>query len=134
MLEDDSGSHSARVLIQEQVRVDAELTVVLMFEIPVKAEMLLPFDDGEGGVQRVEIGDLDIAVIVMFHLLACPRKTRGSEDGPASAPCWSSVVLSPLTVRGAIGLISAGPWMWFDGAGGAESGGRESSTWVFCAI
>jgi hypothetical protein len=33
-----------------------------------------------------------------------------------------------LAVRGAIGLISAGPRMWFDGAGGAESGGRESST------
>jgi hypothetical protein len=39
-----------------------------------------------------------------------------------------------LTVRGAIGLILARPWVWFDGAAGAESGGRESSTWVFCAI
>jgi hypothetical protein len=33
-----------------------------------------------------------------------------------------------LTVRGAIGLISARPWVWFDGEAGAESGGRESST------
>jgi hypothetical protein len=33
-----------------------------------------------------------------------------------------------LAVRGAIGLISARPWVWFDGEAGAESGGRESST------
>ena len=33
-----------------------------------------------------------------------------------------------LTVRGAIGLISARPWVWVDGEAGAESGGRESST------
>jgi hydroxypyruvate isomerase len=39
-----------------------------------------------------------------------------------------SARLENLAVRGAIGLISAGPRMWFDGAGGAESGGRESST------
>jgi hypothetical protein len=45
-----------------------------------------------------------------------------------------SKLYATLASRGAIGLISARPWVWFDGAAGAESGGRESSTWVFCAI
>jgi 7-cyano-7-deazaguanine synthase len=53
------------------------------------------------------------------------EKTYSCEAGtiPVCGRC-----LSCLAVRGAIGLISARPWVWFDGEAGAESGGRESST------
>jgi hypothetical protein len=35
------------ILVEKQVGVDAELVVMFMFEIAVKAENLLPFDDGQ---------------------------------------------------------------------------------------
>jgi hypothetical protein len=40
--------------------------VVLKLEIPVKTEKLLPLKNGKGGVKRVEIGNLDVAVIVVI--------------------------------------------------------------------
>jgi len=57
--------------------------------------------------------------------------TAGAATGQltltSNSASGTSTLIS-LTVRGAIGLISARPWVWFDGEAGAESGGRESST------
>jgi len=40
--------------------------VVLVFQVVVVAAVPPPADDGEGGIERVELGDLDILVILVI--------------------------------------------------------------------
>jgi hypothetical protein len=53
------------ILVDEQVGVNAELAVMLRLEVTVKGEQLFPLHHGKSGVQRVEVCDLDISVVVI---------------------------------------------------------------------
>lgn len=72
--------------------------MVLGFEISVKAEKLFPLDHGQSGIQRVEISDLDVTVIVIIGRRVLERHSAAEVVallcGACRPPPWSKPQVS----------------------------------------
>src|SRR5581483_11961420 len=57
---------SCRVLVEHVIPVDLVRAAVLALQIMIKPEVLFPADDGQGGIECVQVGNLDVLVVLVI--------------------------------------------------------------------